>query len=170
MKILFKNNTNYTKENYNAFIEFHKNKYGIKTLLKLAVIILCVCYIMIINIINRNYKALLAIVLIVLFLYLYNKISAQRENNNNKKNNRRKFSFYFYERYIKIKCGKKFDRIIYLNIHKVFETDKYFFLYTDENHSLILNKEGFEIGTPEEFSKFIKKKCPLKFKKEKSKE
>ena len=56
--------------------------------------------------------------------------------------------------------------MLYLQIHKVFETEKYFFLYLDEKSSLILNKEGFDIGTAEEFSKFIKGKALLKYRKE----
>ena len=50
-------------------------------------------------------------------------------------------------------------------LYKIYKTDEYFFLYTDEDHSLILSKNGFEVGNPEAFDLFIKKKCPLKYKK-----
>ena len=42
MKILFKNNTKYTKEKYNDFIEFHKNKYGKKMIIKFVITVICV--------------------------------------------------------------------------------------------------------------------------------
>ena len=34
MKILFKNTTEYSRENYNEFIKFHTEKFGTKTLIK----------------------------------------------------------------------------------------------------------------------------------------
>ena len=79
----------------------------------------------------------------------------------------KEFTFYFYKSYIKVKCGRKFDRLKYFELHKIFETKEYFFLYTDEEHSLIISKDGFEIGTAKQFAEFIKRKCPLKYKKEK---
>lgn len=51
----------------------------------------------------------------------------------------------------------------YFEFKKIFETDENFFLYTDEKHSLILDKDGFEIGTAKGFSEFIKRKCPFKY-------
>ena len=53
--------------------------------------------------------------------------------------------------------------MLYFQIKKIFETEENFFLYTDDKHSLILDKDGFEIGSAKEFSKFIKKKCPFKY-------
>ena len=62
---------------------------------------------------------------------------------------------------------RKFERIRYFELYKIFETKEYFFLYVDETHSLIVSKEGFEIGTAREFSDFIRKKCLLKYNREK---
>ena len=80
----------------------------------------------------------------------------------------KEFTFIFYKRYIKLKYARKYDIIPYFKIYKIFETKEYFYLYTDENHSLILSKDGFEIGTPRKFTEFIKKKCPLKYRNEKN--
>lgn len=169
MKILFKNNTRYTKENYNAFIEFHQNKYGIKTLIKVGLILLCIIYIVIINIINKNWKIILILLVLGGIIYIINNFMVNKQTAKNKKmiKKQREFTFYFYEQYIKIKCGRKFDRLKYFELHKIFETKEYFFLYTDEEHSLIISKDGFEIGTSKQFAEFIKRKCPLKYKKEK---
>lgn len=167
MKILFKNTTEYNKENYNDFVKFHQEKFGMKTLIKIGIIFLCFLYIIIMNLIYKNLKVI-GIVLIagVIFYGLY-KLQVTEQIKDRKKNikNKKKFTFYFYENYIKIKCGRKFQRIIYLELYKIFQTDENFLLYTDENHSLIISKSGFEIGTPNEFDLFIKKKCPLKYKK-----
>lgn len=169
MKILFKNNTKYTKQNYNAFIEFHRNKYGKKALLKLIVLALCLLYIIVFNIIQKNWKLIIGFLVVGAIAYLLNNFKIQKQSTNNKKiiNKQKAFTFYFYEKHIKIKCGRKFDRLKYFEIHRVFETETHFFLYTDEEHSLIISKEGFEIGTSEDFANFIKKKCLLKYKKEK---
>lgn len=168
MKIIFKNNTKYTRERYNAFIEFHRNKYGKKIILKAILIALCLLYIIIINIMHLNWKVILLILGIGGTIYLLNNIRIGKQTTNNKKvvKKQKEFSFYFYEKFIKIKCGRKFDRLRYFEIHRVFETKDYFFLYTDEEHSLIVSKEGFEIGTARGFSEFIKKKCLLKYRKE----
>lgn len=168
MKILFKNNTKYTKEKYNDFIEFHQKKYGKKIIIKLLLILICVLYIVILNLMNRNWKIILLLLIIGVACYFLNNMKKTRQSSNNKQmiTKQKTFTFYFYEKYIKIKCGRKFDRLKYFELYKVFETKEYFFLYTDESHSLIISKDGFEIGNAKEFTNFIKKKCLLKYKKE----
>lgn len=164
MKVLFKNTTKYDKENCNSFIKFHSQKYGKKELIKFVLIAIAMIYIAIFNIIYKNWVLLLILISCAVLFYLIKNI----KQNNKKKEKVKKFTFYFYENYIKIKCKKQYERILYLELKKIFETEDNFFLYTDENHSLILDKDGFEIGTPDEFSKFIKNKCPLKYRKERN--
>ena len=52
----FKNTTEYSRENYNEFIKFHTEKFGTKTLIKYGIIGLCLLYILIANLINKNWK------------------------------------------------------------------------------------------------------------------
>lgn len=169
MKILFKNTTEYSKENYNEFAKFHTEKFGIKTLIKFGLVSLCLLYIIIINLINKNWRAIGIILLVCVIIYIINKIRLEKQVEDRKKTTKekKKFTFFFYDKYIKVKCGRKFERIRYFELYKIFQTNDYFFLYTDEEHSLILNKDGFEIGTSKGFDLFIKKKCPLKYKKQK---
>lgn len=171
MKLLFKNNTKYTKEHYNAFIEFHRKKYGKKIILRGLLLTICGLYIILFNLFRWNWKTLLLLLGIAFILLVMNKIRMKQQVRDNKKvvGSQKQFTFYFYEKYIKIKCGRKFDRLRYFEIHRAFETREYFFLYTDEEHSLIISKEGFEVGTAKEFTMFIKKKCLLKYKEEKEK-
>lgn len=163
MKVLFKNTTKYTKENYNNFLEFHTNKYGKKELLKIILIGICILYILIFNIVYKNWLLVLGAILLGVIVYLIEKNKSEKQAKGRKKV--KEFTFYFYEKHIKIKYKRQFERLKYFRLHKIFETDEYFFLYLDEKNSLILSKDGFEIGTAREFSTFIKNKCPLKYKK-----
>lgn len=164
MKVLFKNTTKYTKENCNNFLEFHTNKYGKKELLKMILFGICILYILIFNIVYKNWLLVLGAILLGLIVYLIEKNKSEKQAKGKKKV--KEFTFYFYEKHIKIKHRREFERLKYFQLHKIFETDEYFFLYLDDKKSLILSKDGFEVGTPKEFSKFIKNKCPLKYKNE----
>lgn len=163
MKILFKNTTKYTKENCNNFLEFNTNKYGKKELLKMILFGICILYILIFNIVYKNWLLVLGTILLSGMIYLIEKKKSVKQQRN--KNKEKEFTFYFYEKHIKIKYRREFERLKYFQFHKIFETDEFFFLYLDDKKSLILSKNGFEIGNPKEFSKFIKNKCPFKYKK-----
>lgn len=161
MKALFKNITKYNKENCNNFINFHTNKYGKKELIKYILMLVVFIYIFISNIIYKNWYFLLALILIGILIYFTSKQKQEKKRKERKKV--KEYTFFFYKRYIKIKYRREYDRILYFNIKKIFETDKNFFLYTDDTHSLILDKDGFVIGNEKDFSEFIKKKCPFKY-------
>ena len=77
------------------------------------------------------------------------------------------FTFYFYNKYFKIREENKLETYTmkYFSIHKVYETKSFFYIYIDKNHSFIINKNSFSTGTSKKFSEFIKKKCWCKFKK-----
>ena len=167
MKILFKNTTKYDKENCNNFITFHSNKYGTKELLKAIAAIICIIYMLIFNLINKNWYLILAFIVIGIVVYFIDKQKDKKKKKEKKKI--KEFTFYFYEKYIKIKYKRDFERMRYFEIKKVFETEENFFLYVDEKKSLILDKDGFEVGTPKEFSQFIRRKCPLRYSNEKEK-
>lgn len=161
MKILFQNVTKYDKENCDNFLNFHNKKYGKKELIKFIFLILCAIYVFVFNLIYKNWKALIILIAFGGGIYLINEY--RKEKNKKESKRIKQYTFYFYEKYIKIKYKKQFERITYFEIKKIFETDKNFFFYTDDKHSIILDKEGFIIGDSKEFSKFIKKKCPFKY-------
>ena len=161
MKVLFKNTTKYSKENCNNFINFHTNRYWKKELIKYILIFLIFVYIFITNIIYKNWYFLLDLILIGTLIYFTSKQNQEKKRKERKKV--KEYTFFFYKRYIKIKYRREYDRILYFNIKKIFETEKNFFLYTDDTHSLILDKDGFVVGNEKDFSEFIKKKCPFKY-------
>ena len=169
MKILFKNTTKYDKENRENFTNFHRDKYGRRELVRGILTVICIIYILVFNIMNSNWKVLLILTLIGVGFYFINKYVLEQKKEKNKKQKNKEFSFFFYERHIKIKCKRQFERMTYFEIKKIFETDENFFLYTDDNHSLILDKDGFEIGNEKDFAEFIKKKCPFKYRNQEEK-
>lgn len=162
--LLFKNTTKYTKENCNFFLEFHRKKYGTKELIKLILIGILIFYILVLNIIYHNWLLLLGIVLCGMIIFFIQKYIYQKQHQEKKKI--KIFTFFFYDNYMKIKYKKNFERYAYFKLHKIFETEKYFYLYTDETSSFILKKDGFTVGTPEDFAQFIKSKCPFKYSKQ----
>lgn len=169
MKILFKNITKYDKENRENFTKFHQDKYGKRELIKAILIAIAVLYILIFNIIHISWYSLIILIVIPVLIYFVNKLMTKKKKDKNKKQKNKEFTFYFYERHIKIKCKRQFERMTYFEIKKVFETEENFFLYTDDKKSMILDKDGFEIGTAKDFAEFIKKKCPFKYRNEEDK-
>ena len=161
MRVLFKNITKYNKENCNNFMNFHTNKYGKKELMHFILMAIIFMYMFIFNIIYKNWYLILVLILVGIFIYFTSKQKQEKKRKERRKV--KEYTFYFYKRYIKIRYRREFDRMPYFRIKKIFETDDNFFLYTDDTHSLILDKDGFVIGNVKEFSKFIKSKCPFKY-------
>lgn len=163
MKLLFRNTTKYDKENRENFLNFHQKKYGRKELINTILLGLCILYIVIFNLINISWYSLLILIPLLIIIYLFYRYTTKKKKEKKNKQKNREYTFFFYERHIKIKSKRQFERMTYFEIKKVFETNENFFLYIDDTHSLILDKEGFEVGNEKDFAEFIKKKCPFKY-------
>lgn len=166
MKPLFKNTTKYNANNYKEFTEFHTNKYSFSQNAYTIIMSILLIYCIFINIQSRDFLLILLFVgLLLLFLgwriYLPQK-RAQRQQQEYKNNKQLGFVFSFYKHYFTL--NKK--TIYYFKLYRVFETKDYFYLYIDEDNAALVSKKGFQIGTAEDFSNFIKKKCFLKFRNE----
>ena len=74
MKVLFKNTTKYDKENCNNFMDFHTNKYGKKELIKYILMFIGFLYILIFNIIYKNWYFILAVLLLGILIYSIFKV------------------------------------------------------------------------------------------------
>ena len=165
MKPLFQNITIYNSKNYNQFIKFHGEKfnfsYNAYTIVMLGLTLYCV----ILNIIQKNLLLFLVFSLIFALTIMFRMyLPVQRYVKTKKKfakNKETSIVINFYKFHFKIE--KKIYS--YLKIYKVFETEDYFYLYIDEENAVLINKKGFKIGTVEEFTEFIKKKCLFKYKK-----
>ena len=166
MKPLFKNITIYNSKNYNQFIKFHGDKfnfsYNAYTLVMLALILYCV----ILNIIELNIFLMLLFLAMFAFIILFRiYLPGKRYQKTKKKfaeNKETSVTIDFFTFYFKVE-QKAYP---YLKLYKVFETKDYFYLYIDEENAVLVNKNGFKLGTAEEFTDFIKKKCLFKYSKQ----
>lgn len=166
MKVLYKNTTKYTKEAYEEFLAFHQKKFGLKYKIGtvIGVILLVFCAIM-----NFRYGSTLIGMLFFLgivgfLMYRYNnpikKIT--KERNSDKIKNEREFTFTFYDSNIKIVGNKVNSKIRYWHLKKIYEEKEFIYLYIDEEHAFVLQKDCFTIGNYKDFMTFIKKKKMFK--------
>ena len=166
MKPLFKNITIYNSKNYNQFVKFHGEKfnfsYNAYTLLMLSLMLYCI----ILNIIHKNIALfLLFLVMFSLAIFFRMILPAKKYKKTKKKfaeNKQTMVSIDFFQLYFKVE--KKIYP--YFKLYKVFETEEYFYLYADKENAVLVNKNSFKLGTVEEFTEFIKKKCLFKYSKQ----
>ena len=166
MKILFKNITIYNSKNYNQFIKFHGEKfnfsYNAYTLVMLALILYCI----ILNIIQKNILLFLLFIAMFAFTVVFRMyLPGKRYQKTKKKFAEKKqtsITIDFFKFHFKVE-QKVYP---YLKLYKVFETKDYFYLYIDEENAVLVNKNSFKLGTAEEFTDFIKKKCLFKYSKQ----
>lgn len=100
----------------------------------------------------------------ILYRYFHPIEEVKNEYHSDKITKEQTFTFSFYDKYLKIYTKKEYSIVYYRELHKIFETNTFFYLYLDSTHSLLLDKSEFKKGTPLAFRNFIKKKCPFKYK------
>ena len=164
-EILFKNITKYNSKNYNQFTEFHNKKYALSNTFYTIIMTILLIYCIILNIKKLNVPFIfLFITLLIGFLLWriyfpmkrYQK--TQKELSNIKEAS---YTFSFYNLYFLL--DKK--AIYYFKLYKVFETKDYFYLYINPDYAMLVSTSGFELGSAEDFGKFIRKKCLFKYRK-----
>ena len=166
MKPLFKNVTIYNSKNYNQFIKFHEKKFSFSyNAYNLAMTILLI-YCIVSTIIQKNialmFVFLFMLAFIVLFrIYLPMK-KYQKTQKKYKNNKQTSYTISFYKFYFSVDE----NTFSYFRLYKVFETKDYFYLYVDEENAVLVSKNGFKLGTLEDFTNFIKKKCLFKYSKQ----
>lgn len=153
------------------FLEFHNKKFGLKYTLYTALIIalLLFCLVVQVNAHNLTLAIIFCSIITGFFLwrYLHPISEVSKDFKSGKIQKEEKFTFIFYENNFKVRAKLQTYIIKYTDLYKIFETSTFFYLYIDKTHSLLLNKNNFSIGSDDEFSKFIRKKCWYKFKNEK---
>lgn len=169
LKILFKNITKYNSNIYEKFLTFHNKRHRFTYILYTIIIIALLLFCIIIQVQSHNLTLAITFCAIVtcffLWRYLHPISIVSKEFQSEKIKDEKEFTFIFYEKYIKIRDKLKFDIIKYYKLYKIYETSTFFYLYIDKTHAFLLDKSKFCIGSCEDFSKFIKKKCWYKFKK-----
>lgn len=166
MKPLFKNVTKYNSKNYNQFIKFHGEKFNFSYNMYTIVMSVLLIYCIVLNIIQKNIPFILLFLSMLILMFLFRMYFPMKRYQKTKKqfskNKETSISFTFYKFYFSV--GEK--TFPYMRLFKVFETKDYFYLYIDDENAVLVSKNGFKLGTAEEFSEFIKKKCFFKYKKE----
>lgn len=169
MKELFKNRTTYTQDIYIEFLKFHNKTYNFSymsyTIAWSAFLLLCIYLAFDSEL--RLQGVLLTIVLICFIVYrLYRpKMVVNKEIKSDKiiDNNTNTFTFYDKNFEVENNNGRFIYR--YIMLRRVFETEDYFYLYVTKENAFLISKKSFSLGSAEEFSKFIKNKCALRYKK-----
>ena len=168
MKLLFKNKTTYSREIYEEFLKFHSKKFSFKYNCFSLLVSALMLYFIILHVVYKNYETafVLCAFLTAFILWRYFQPIEEVRNDYNSKEitNETSFTFSFYDKYFKIYTKGNYSILKYKELYKIYETDKFFYLYTDKMHSLLLDKKGFIKGTSLEFKEFIKNKYPSKYK------
>lgn len=162
MKVLFKNKTQYTKQTYYEYLNFHQNKYNLRHQFITIVFILFLSFCVLMNFKYKNYPTAF-IILISLFIFIYYQFfrpqkTIDKELKTDKFGNEEFFTFAFYEKYFTITNKNIKQKLKYQHLFKVFETDNFFYLYVNKDHAFLLKKSGFTVGDTAKFLKFLKKK------------
>lgn len=162
MKILFKNKTKYTKKIYEKYLQFHQNEFGDKYTFTTIVTILLLCFCIITNLKYSNYStALVFIIFIILFCFnrfFYPTKKVQKELKTEKFEKEKEFTFTFYDKFFVISDKKNSEKIKYWKLHRIYETEEFFYLYINKDHAFLLDKSTFTKGNTSEFLKFLRKK------------
>lgn len=171
LKIQFKNITQYSPKAYEEFLQFHRSKYRLSYLFYTATILALILFCVILQVKHHNYTLaiIFCMVLTIFFLwrYLHPIAEVSKDYESEKIQKEEKFTFIFYEKYFKVRNKLNSEMVKYPHLYRVFETPNFFYLYLDKTHALLVDKSHFTIGSSENFSHFIQKKCWLKFKKQK---
>ncbi len=169
MEKLFENKTTYTQETYVEFLKFHNKTYNLSYMLYTA---FWVCLLLLSIYLSfagnmRIQGVLLTLVLIGFVFYrIYRpKMIVNREMKSEKVSDNNTNTFNFYDKNLVVKNNNGSFTYKYLLLRKVFETKTFFYLYVTKEDAFLVAKDSFTVGSSEEFSTFIKKKCSLKYRK-----
>ena len=168
MEKLFENKTTYTKDVYFNFLEFHNKKFNFSYMLYTIVwsMILFLCIYLAFSTGNRIQGVIITMILVGFIIYrIFNpRRIVDKELNSDKISTNNTNTFSFFEKNFEVKNNNGSFIYKYFMLKKIFETDDYFYLYVTRENAFLLSKKTFSLGTSEEFSKFLKKKCGFKFK------
>lgn len=162
MKVLFKNKTRYTKEEYDKFLKIQVEEFGKSELLKMLLLIAFFIFVLSISIIYKEYKLLL-VALLGALIYVWIEIIRPMKNKEEPKEYTNIYRFYKY--YFTIECPMGKSKIFYFKIYRVLETESYFYIYISKERAALISKKGFINSNPEDFEKFIHKRALLRYKK-----
>lgn len=168
-KVLFKNATTYTKDIYVEFLNFHSKTYSLSYLLYTvfwtALLLLCIYLSFGIGNIFQGLVLTLGLIVFIAYRVYRPKMIVKRENNSDKFTSNNTNTFKFFDKNFEVKNNNGSFYYRYFALHRIFEAKDFFYLYVNRENAFLISKSAFSLGTSDDFSKFIKKKCGIKFKK-----
>ncbi len=169
MEKLFENKTTYNQDTYIDFLKFHNKTYNLSYILYTVfwALLLILCIYLSFGSKNRIQGVVLTIILICFVFYrLYHpRMIVNKEIKSEKISTNNTNTFSFFDKSFEVKNNNGSFIYKYFMLYKVFETSDFFYLYVTRENAFLISKNTFSLGTPEDFSKFIKKKCKFKYKK-----
>ncbi len=157
MEVLFENKTQYTKELYDEYLDFHTKKYGIKELVWYIVGIIALIAISILGFPVLKWKVAAIWIIVLLMIFVYTREGKQTKKQYNIVIGRKRdFIVYkFYDRYFETNYNGEESKLYYIEIKKVYELEDRYYMYLNKKYAFILMKDGFSKGTDKEFREFI---------------
>ena len=167
MEKLFENKTTYNKDTYIEFLKFHNKTYNFSYMLYTIIwsAIFTLCMYLAYGTGNILQGIFVTVILICFVIYrIYRpKFIVNRELKSDKITDNNTNHFIFYDKEIEVKNNNGSFKYRYFKLYKVFETEDFFYLYVNRENAFLVSKKTFSLGTSEDFSRFIKNKCGIKY-------
>ena len=167
MDEIYLNKTKTTQKEYDEFLKICQKEYGMSENLYTVFYLVFFGFCMVMAF--KTGEKLLGIALLMgLAIYMAYKFVRpikiiNKQKNNNKITKNYTNTYKFYKNYFTVENPDGNAQTLYLKIYRVVETNTHFYIYISREVAFIVAKKGFEKGTSEEFSAFIKKKIWNKY-------
>ena len=162
LKALFKNKTSYSKEIYDKFLEFHRNKFGFRyklyNIIIIGIILACIVYLVAYNAYPTAIIFSIILVIFIAWRFLKPVAEVAKDYKSDKVKNSTTYSFSFYDKYFTIQDKNSISKTKYSKLYRIFQTKNFYYLYIDKTHAFLIDKSGFVKGNSVDFYKFIKTK------------
>ncbi len=163
LKVLFKNTTQYSKLIYDEFLAFHTKIYHFSYLAYTVLVTAFLLGSLILQIKYHNFSVAILLCFgftsFILWRFFRPIHDVSKEYNSETIQQEKSFTFQFYDNFFVIKSSQVYSKVKYYQLYRIFETTDFFYLYIDKTHSFLVSKSGFKKNNPDDFSKFIQKKC-----------
>ena len=169
---LFINKTTNTQNAYIKFLKFHSKTYNLSYILYTVfwTFLFLLCIILAFRNGAKFQGVLITFILASFISYrLFKpKMIVNNELRGDKVSDKSINVYTFYEKHFEIKNKNGIFNYKYFLLRRVFETSEYFYLYVSKENAFLVEKNTFSLGNSGDFSSFMKRKCRLKYKLDKS--
>lgn len=169
MEELFKNETIYTKHEYNTFISEHRESFGLSedlyTILFICLFIILLLYLLINKVFITGMLVLIAFIIFLRYRFIQPINNIKKDMNSKKIKQGYKNIYKFYKHYFKITNQDMDEKVFYFKIYRILESNTNFYIYLTPREAFIISKQGFINGNSDDFSNFIRRKVIFRYKK-----